>query len=252
MGTGTGSSSFAGWLHRHAVMVGLLRDTNYRRNVLTIYLLNLRRALGWRMVLAFFFFPLMTWWLVGRFAQTELLAADVVLGVFAAVALGLGATLFTGEQQSGTLELLWLATGSERSLFRFKMLTSLSILALMAVPALLLVGSFPLLPQFATGKLLFLILTNGFFILATLALITTWLRQPWAAGLLGLVIFAGWFTGFHESKSVFYLFVNPQSRVMQNGSWSLPISALLPNRFVLMGFAFFILRMAEKRLRRIF
>jgi len=147
--------------------------------------------------------------------------------------------LYAPDQQAGTFELLWLATGSERALLRLKILTLLPALIVwhavaVGFSAWYLDGLMPVAPAF-----LFLA-TTGWFLLAWMAWAGTLLPNSWASGLLGagLAVAAYLTLG---TTSVLSPFANP---------FSMPQGTGITNRVLLFFLTLILLEAAAVRLRK--
>lgn len=251
------ASSFGGWLRESGALLALLRDNTFRRNLLAILVLNLRRLMGWRFAAALVIFPALTSWLAWRYSVSAEQTYDILQGLLALAALGSASSFYASEQQAGTFELLWLSTGSEKSMLRFRAIAETMMMLLLAAPCVFVVGLFAPTEGMGRAMALFLIVTNGWFLFAAMAWLGTWFSQAWAAGLLGIAVVAVWFFVFQGSHSMFYPFPNPFPGLAgpqvpnMFGPQQQPVS-IGPNRVFFLGLSAIFLRAAAKRLRSVF
>lgn len=232
----------AEWLQRQRALWLLLGDASYRRAGyrLTWYTLRgwLRGPLvGASLALAVFFGVMAEGW----FATASAAWGGLEL-VLLAGATVLGAALYRTEQTAGTLELVWLASGSERALLRLRMVGAMVALGVLVLPSAVVLWFF-LDGALQLGHVLTHGLVLGFFLLSTLALAGTFLPQAWAAGVAMAVIHGGLYLGLQGSASILNPFLDPWSPAV--GS-----SALLASRILQAGLGLILLRMTAARLRR--
>lgn len=236
-------STIAQWLRQKRALLALLRRDDYRRDVIGLFVTNLRALFGIRLILAINLLGALGGFLTFRYATDARTAYDVLQIIFGIAAVGAGATLYSAEREAGTFELLWLATGSERVLLRLKIVTMLVALLLIITPAVFLVsrlvGDALPVPQ----TILFLGL-NTLFILCVLTLVSTFLPQAWAGGLLGAALLAAVYLTLYGSTSAFHPFRNP---------FTAPSAGLsITNRILIVLLSIFLYDAAARRLRRSF
>lgn len=176
-------------LRRIGRLALLWRDPAYQRGALQLLAADLRLVLGWRALLSVLFTGGVLYWLLRTPDVSALRVYEVLSWLFGAAALLVAAPIYANDQRQGTFELLWLARGSGGALLQARVTVLMIAMALMVVPTVLassglLAGALPL------GATLFALLANTFLIIAVMAFIGTVLPQPWAGGLLGIVLLA--------------------------------------------------------------
>jgi hypothetical protein len=230
------------WLRRQRLLLSLQRNPHWRRNGYALAGKILRNAITPLILGGALLGALVAGLLAGGLLSTRPAAYDYLLGFLLLSTLALGGALYRAEQQAGTLDLLWLACGSEQRLLRLKLLGAMAAQFFLLLPATLLLAYFhESLPQLP--HLLVHLMLTGFFALAGIAWLGTLLPQAWAsaiaAAVIGGVIF---FTG-HGSTTLIYPFHNP---------WDpgLPERSLVLSRVVYTIIAVFLLGSTAKRLRK--
>jgi hypothetical protein len=155
---------------------------------------------------------------------------------FGALAILLAAPIFASEQRQGTFELLWLATGSQRSMLAAKVRTLLIAQAMLIVPAALAAwwfyaGALPLVPMVAC------LLLNAWLAVGAMSLIGTVLRAPWAGGLVGAAVLGPMFVLLEGNVSPLNPLVPPAAG-----------EALVPGRVLCLVLGGVLLHRAAKRM----
>jgi ABC-type multidrug transport system permease subunit len=165
-----------------------------------------------------------------------------VAGAAAVGATLLGSALYRTEQQAGTLELMWLACGSERALLWLRLVGALVALAVVLVPATMvlswfLAGTFPMGYALMHGMML------GFFVLSTVGLAGTWLPQAWASAVMMGALFGAIFLTVGTEPSILNPFLDPWSDQVRQ-------SSLTTARVLQLGLGLILLRSTAARLRK--
>lgn len=245
-------SDLGSWLRRKRALLGLLRDTRYRRDLLALLVLGLRAMIGWRLLLGLALLAVAGGWVLSRGEYTARQGYELLQGLFLLAAVAAGSAIYSAEKDQGTFELLWLASGSERGLLRLKLATILVLLGVIQVPAILLVGAF-VEGNLAFAPAWFFLISNGFFVLAAMALIGTWLPQAWSAGLAGAGLLGAIYLGWQGATSTLYPFTSPISEPLANafpGGRGGGMGILVINRVFLIVAGSILLDVAARRLRR--
>lgn len=201
-------SEAGAFFRRQRTLLSLWRETQYRRDVYTLFLSNLRGVLGPRVVVALLGFIGFGSFLFLNVAESPRQGYEIMQAFVALAAVALGATMYSTEQQSGTFELLWLATGSEKALIRLKIIIALTVVLMLVLPLLgvgwgYYEGGIPFVQS------LFFLMAEALFILCLMAFIAALLPQAWAAGLVGLAVLAAVYIGTFNSVHTFNPFLNP-------------------------------------------
>ena len=230
------------WLARRATLMALLGRSGVRRDRMALLLTTVRGMLGWG-TLALGALLAVGGGAAAWFGARTPADAYTLLCLLAVGGAVITATaMFSTEQRSGTLELLWLACGSERAMLMHKLVAALVILALLLIPAAVGLSLFLDTPlpavQFAGW-----LAVSAWLALTAVALLATWLPQAWAATLVGAAVFAGVYVSIGQVATMFNPFLNP----LAEGAGKVGIS----NRilFVILGWFFF--TAAAGRLRRL-
>ncbi|MCC5874800.1 MAG: hypothetical protein JJU11_01145 [Candidatus Sumerlaeia bacterium] len=234
------------WLRRQAALFRLLGESQSRRDRLALLIVNIRSLTGLPLLAALaLLLPASAWYAV-QFGSTPLAAWEVLCPLFAAVAILLGAVIYAPEQRSGTFELLWLACGSGGALLRLKISALLIVFLILAVPVTLI--TFSLLPGGLNRgegfRALFFLLTNAWFLFASMAWIGTRFSQAWSAGLLGAAFFVVLYLTLGGVNTSLNLFLNPISPEAS------PL--LTMNRLLVIVGGVLLMRSAARRLRQAF
>lgn len=265
-------STIGVWLDRQAGLLRLLRSRNYRRNSLTILIQSLRSEAGWQYLASLIILPAALLFLTQRYAASARDVYDFCQGAMLLAAAGMGAMLYAADQRQGTLDLLWLATGSERAMLWLRMVVNAILLAAMTAACLGAVSIVPAAQEMNMLRAFLMITIMEWFVLAAMALLGTYFSQSWSAGIIGLALFAAWFWYWRGSGSMLYPFLNPESaeppgqipapdfgggdegfrggRGRGNGGGD-GLSATIINRAVWLAAAIFLFRAAGARLRKI-
>ena len=218
----------------------LLADHAHRRNLLGLWGQNLKAvALPW-LLLGVAVSGAVAWSFLRATAPYSAAQAFDLLGIcFGIGGIAAGLMLYAPDQQAGTFELLWLATGSERALLRLKILTLLPGLILwqaiaVGFAAWYLDGLMAILPA------VIFLATTAWFLLAWMAWAGTLLPNTWASGLFGAgLAIAGYLT--LGTQSVLSPFANP---------FLMPQGTGITNRVMLFFLTLILLEAAATRLRK--
>lgn len=236
-------------LRKRRALFGLLRDDRHRRDLLTLFAINFRALVGWKFIAAFAFLLGLAAYVITQYASDAFLSYEVLQVAFGLAATGAGATMYSGERQGGTFELLWLATGSEKGLLRMKIITVLIALALIIAPSIVVAsklvgGALPF------GKTFAFLLVNTFLILAVMTLVGTYLPQAWAGALLGAALLAAVYVSLLSVSTMLNPFLNPFQPGTANRAPS--VAAVVVNRLIYFFLALFLIGSAARRLRKSF
>ncbi len=252
-GTGRGLQRLGRW-------IALLGDDAYRRDGWRLLLADLRGWLGARTLLAVALLAASGAWLAANTITTPREAHELLARLFGIGAMLAGAGLFATDQRQGTFELLWLATGSRRTLLAHRIVVQLVAFAVLIIPTVLLarwwVGEdFPALRSF------FFLEMNVLFILCVMAWTATLFPQAWAGGLVGFALLAGFHAWMGDTVSAFNFFLNPMPGgsveliVVGGGAFARnasPESLMIPNRIVAFLASVMLFNLAHQRLARAF
>ena len=183
-------------------------EPEYRRGFYRLLAVELKVLLGMRLVFAAIVLAACAAWLV-LVELPDAASAWRFLGrVFSALAILFAAPIFASEQRQGTLELVWLATGSRAAMLGMKTFAIVAAQLAMAAPCVFL------LSRFLGGSLPFAgtmwcLLVTILFVTGLLALLATYLPQPWAGGLAGIVILAPLLYLMEDWDAKLNLFASP-------------------------------------------
>ncbi|MBI1289904.1 hypothetical protein GC173_01495 [bacterium] len=232
----------AEWLRRVRALALLQGQAGYRRAGYRLNLYALRSwirlpVLGGSVALAV---------AAGALAEgvfnTPSAAWSYLQAVILAGATLLGAALYRTEQQAGTLELVWLASGSERALLRLRMFGAMAALLVLVLPSAIVLSTF-LDGGLAVPHVLIHGGILGYFLLSTLALSATFLPQAWAAALAMGSLHAVLLWSMHGSASILNPFIDPWQKDVAQGS-------LIAARILQLGLGTIFLRSTAARLRK--
>jgi hypothetical protein len=230
------------WMRRRAALLNLLVRADVRRGRLALFLLSLRGLLGPGLIAAGVLLAagaaVVGWYFVRSSAD----AYEVLQATIALAAAGLAASLFAAEQRAGTLELLWLASGSAGRLLRLRMLPILFVLIVLVAAGL---AGFAVTTDHALPPLRVVawLLVTGWFVVAFMLWMATWLPQAWAAALAGVALLGALHASLFGVATTLNPFLNP----FVDGAARLGTT----NRIVILIVGIFLFRAAAGRLRRV-
>jgi hypothetical protein len=234
------------------------RDAAYRRDAMRLLLVGLRGAVGLRLGVAFLLLAATGAYVTITSIDSASSGYDLLALLFGIATILAAAPIYASEQRQGTFELLWLATGSQWAMLRYKVLVLMIALGLLMLPSVLVVSWFfhGTLP---VGRSLVFLLTNTLLIISLMAVAGTYLPQPWAGGIVGTIIVVALYVAMRDQVSTFNLFLNPvpsgQVVTAGGGQWARRVTVdqfLVPNRLVVLFFSGFLLSTAARRLRKAF
>lgn len=251
------ASAVAESLARGRARAAMWLEPEYRRAGIRLLLLNWRRLAGWRLALAVGGAALgvVAWSAMQAPTPRELFTA--LSAASAAMAVILGSTLFSDDLRKGSLELLWLSTGSPRALLRMKIASLLLLFGLLLAPAVAAAV------WFSGGGLSFwpsylFLLTNAWLFLAATALAGTFAPQGWLAALGVLALAGAGYWMLHDTVAVLNPFLNPVAMgpTLRTGGGAFaaeipPQAAAIPNRIVMAIAALMMQRSAAARLAKV-
>lgn len=248
------------WLGRVGRRLSLWGDAEDRRDTWRLMVVGLRDIVGVRLGAAVALLAGAGAFLLLREPFSVREAHQLLAQLVGIAAMLAGGGLFAAEQRTGTFELLWLATGSRRSLLLYKVALVWIAMAAVTVPAVLLVDWFLAWQLPALASFVFIAI-NTLLIVAVMALAATFVPQAWAGALVGAVVIVGvyWWSG--DWPSAFNVFLNPiapegfRGAVVGGGAFQSATQyggLLVPNRIVVVVLSLVLLRSAERRLARAF
>ncbi len=150
--------------------------------------LTLRGILGWRFAAALLLLVGAGAWLTYMGENLDIRTAHTILGrVFAGFALVLASPLLPDERSRGTLEILWMASGSMRRLLRWKEAALLTGAFVCILPVVLLTGSYL---RWETNIALEIIslLTQTWLVATWTFYVGSYLPHAWAGGLVAAAV----------------------------------------------------------------
>ncbi|MCC6546105.1 hypothetical protein IT570_02965 [Candidatus Sumerlaeota bacterium] len=239
-------NTIAEWLRQKRALIALLRQDHYRRDLITLFITNLRALAGWKFLLTLVILAGAAAYLVFAFGGTTAGSFEILQVIFGIAAIGGGASLYSAEREAGTFELLWLATGSERVLLRLKIVGMMIALAALQVPTVFIASKLATAPLPIAQTTLFLI-TNTYLILGVMTLVSTFLPQSWAGGFVGAALLAAIYVSLHGTPSPFFPFHNP---FIAPPGQTPGTGASLINRVFTIALGVFLVDIAARRLRR--
>lgn len=260
MAASTERGAMASWLARVGRRVALWGDAEDRRDLWRLGLVGLRDVVGVRLGAAVALLAGAGAFLLLREPFSVRDAHELLARLVGIAAMLAGGGLFAAEQRTGTFELLWLATGSRRSLLVYKVALVWVAMAAVTVPAVVLVDWFLAWQLPAVASTIFIAL-NTLLIVAVMALAATIVPQAWAGALAGATVIVGLYVWCGDWPSSFNPFLNPiapegfRGAVVGGGAFQSAAqygSLLVPNRIIVLATALVLLNAAQKRLARAF
>jgi len=246
-GGGPQATQIGSWFRRKRLLLGLLRDKNHRRDLMSLWMIQITGMPWIKLLGAAAMLAALGAWLFSQAPESPAQGYEILQVLTALAALAAGANIYSRERENGTLELVWLATGSEKSYLRFRLTTLMTVLLFFVVPAALFAkGQYESLPP--AGLLIASLAINVFFLLVLMAYIATYFPQAWAAGLFGIFLVASVYTVFRGSEAMIYPFLSP---IGGRRPGEMPDN-FIPNRVMLFLVSLVLLRMTATRLRRAF
>lgn len=241
------TTTIGGWLSQKRALIALLRQDHYRRDLITLFVANMKALAGWKFVLTLLLLAGAGACLVFAFGGTTAMAYELLQVVFGVAAIGAGASLYGAEREAGTFELLWLATGSERVLLRLKIVTMMIAMGALLVPTVIIASKLTTAPLPVARTVVFLLI-NTYLILAVMTLVSTFLPQSWAGGFVGAAFLAAVYLSLRGSTVAISPFRNPFNEAP--GGQEGGAAAAIVNRVFVVGAAFFLVDAAARRLRK--
>lgn len=235
--------SLSRWIARQQRLAALWLEPEFRRDGLRLLVTALRGLLGVRIGMALALLAGVGVHILRSQVDSPEIGYQLLARLFGLATVIAAAPIYAAEQTQGTFELLWLATGSQKGLLRFKVLTLIVGISVLMVPSVLFVAWY-LYGTLPIGLTLFSLITQTALIIATMALVGTYLPQPWAGGLVGGAILVTGYVVFEASKSPFNLFLNPLL-LEKHG-------VAIGNRMFVLGLVGVLLAVAARRLKSCF
>jgi hypothetical protein len=241
-------SEFGIWFRRMRRLLALWRHDQFRRDQYGLFIRNVRHLLEVKLVLGSIILSLLTIWGIHAYQVGAVMGFHFLMGVVTLASLAGGSTLFSGDREQGTFELLWLSTGSEKSLIRMKLVSMMTALLFLVLPITVVVATY-YGTEMSTPMAVFHLMVTAFFLMGTMILIDTWIPQAWAAFLVGVTITGLLYYGFYGSSTSLNPFMNflmkfpPRNQGLSTGQ-------IIFNRLLMISMALFFLRQAAGRLRQ--
>ena len=232
-------------------------DSDYRRSAARLFALNLGKMVGWRALGVLALAPLLAFLLAATGASTPRQAQHLFSAIAAAAAIILVSGLHSDDLRRGSLELLWLASGSARALLRMKATVLVAALVVLLAPSAAVArvhaGS-----DYPVALALLFAATTGWLVIALVAWIGTFVPQGWLAAFGGVLVVAAGFVLLHDAVSPLNPLLNPVSMgpALRAGGGAFavaiePSAAALPNRVIVLLLAFLLQSSAARRLSRV-
>lgn len=207
-------SSVTARLRRARLTLRLWRQDRHRRDVLTLFWLQLASLAGWRTVLAFLAAGgLLAAGLSLAAPPPEVLHGAVQL-LLCAGALAAGAGLFAEDIRHGTFDLLWLGTGSRGRMMRLRAGALLIVLSALALGAGILLawhtrGGGAGAPGGGVLAHALPLLASATLVLSLSAWLRTWLPQALPAAIAAAALTTALYLATRGSASAFAPFLAP-------------------------------------------